>query len=143
MTGRGKYYSINKHGVVEAYRKIVKAVYGGKADEVLEKHPVPHIDESDMYKRSFESQTGVYGVGLSIVNKYRLTSNSYLIGFHIYDKMEKKSIHFSIRKYGLEEAWRRAVEALYSMYEPLETDNTELSPEWWDMINPNQKYKTR
>lgn len=135
-------FSINKYSIEVAYRKMVEFVYGEHAEEILEKYPTPFIDERELYTIKKVTDSGVYGICLNIANKDKPTIQSNLVGFAVTTSRSDYA-YLSIRKYGLEEAWRRAVEHRYSKCEPLPTDDPSLKPEWWDMINPKYKTKTR
>lgn len=143
ITGNIKIFNIRKYNIKEAFKEAVKYVYPHQYKKVLLKFPSPSIDKNDLHYILNINKTGVFGINLVVNNKNKIDTTSYLTSFATYNPSTKSIINFSIRKYGLEEAWKRAVEFRYSHFDPLPTDDTTLKPEWWDMINPIHKTKTR
>lgn len=143
-SNKTRFFSIDKYTLEVAYRKAIEHTYGkNKVEEILKYFPVPTIDKENLYILRKENKTGVYGISLIFSNKTNLNVNSYLTSFVSHNPHTRKAIYFSIRKYGLEEAWKRAVDFRYTNYDPLPIDDATLKPEWWDMINPIHKTKTR
>lgn len=131
-------FSIYKFGLEIAYRKAIKHFYGeDKVEEILEKCPVPYIHPDDLFA-PFKKRNYVYGIS----PKFNLKGNSWLIGFVVTTKGSKIN-YISIRKLGLEKAWEEAVKRRYVDYCPLHNDKPELPLEYWDMINPKYRIKSR
>ena len=138
-----KRFSINKYGLEIAYYRAIKCSYPNTYKKILGQYPTPTIADKDLYVIKRLNNTGVYGVILSFNHPDIPEHNSYLTSFITYDPISKKSFNISIRKYGLEEAWLKAVTFRYTHYDPLPNDDASFKPEWWDMINPKYKTKTR
>jgi hypothetical protein len=132
-----KFFSINKHTLEGAYQKVVKYLYGDKAEEVLSEYPTPYIHPSDLYVFKRIHKTYIYGISIHFSGGH----NKYLAGF--LSRKYNMQTYFSIRKLGLEKAWDDAVTHRYSSDDPLSTDVTEMPLEFWDMINPKYRIKTR
>lgn len=135
-----KYFSIGKYSLETAYREAVKHAYGSDASKVLEEYPTPYIHPSDLFDtvKSGGHRTTVCGVVKSFSTGY----TNYLTGFTV-NLTADGVFYFSIPKLGLEGAWQKAVECRYAHREPVVTDKPELPLEYWDMINPKYKVKTR
>lgn len=138
-----KRFSINKYSLEIAYYKAIKCSYPNTYIKILGQYPTPTIADKDLYVIKRLNNTGVYGVSLHIANTDIPERNNYLTSFITYDPILRKPINISIRKYGLEEAWLKAVTFRYTHFDPLPNDDASFKPEWWDMINPEYKTKTR